>query len=240
MEKVKEDRLYPLRRKWPHLEQVDDRVSDRFSWVWSAFHDLTPEDAETLSGPLFAYYGATIGHATLSAVGYMAALSALASGSRLQCKGNLTCSQCGSISLKHNIKGEVPTIVDFLRDLLDTSELNEVGAMLRRAYDSQRSSFVHGARHRHQEYGQGPQIPTGLPTDKAVIQQERLVYSEDLQSLAMLTRSALLHFLARLAGPELDRHLFAIRHLARLSHFTYFGLQRLVEARLITSAKSSE
>jgi hypothetical protein len=242
LEGINEARLYPLRLKWPNLEKVDDLMLDRFSWVWSAFQSLTPEAAETFAAPLFAYYGATIRNsdlATLSAVGYMAALSALATGNRTRCDGDVTCSLCGSLSMKHDSKGEVPAIVDFLRDLLGISEPKKIQAMLRRTYGSQRSSFVHGARHRHREYGQGPRIPTGLPSEKAVVQQESLVYGEDLQSLAVLTRSALLHSLANLAGRELDRHLFDVRNLMQSSHFTYLSLPRLVEVRLITSTKGS-
>jgi hypothetical protein len=237
---LKEDRLYPGRRKWPRLEEVDELAPRRFSWAWSAFSDLTAEDANTFKAPLFAYYGATLrssDFSTLSAVGYAAALSALAKNNKTKCEGSLTCSKCGKLTWKHDVKGEVPAMVEFLVGQLNIREAtsqNKIKAVLTRIYREQRSSFVHGALHRHKEYGQGALLPAALPAKGAVF-QESLTYSEDLLNLGLITRSALLHSLAKLAGRELDLELFGgMSKLSKFSHSADVGMPLFTEIQMIS------
>jgi len=222
---LEDDRLYPLRLKWPDLE-ASVPVAEKIDWLWAAYKKLDAKEAAAFSPALFAHYGATTNKsdgATLSVIGYTAALSALALPFKQKCAGSLTCSVCGELSWRHDSAGEVAAILSLITKVCKVEKpeiLKEIEATLKRVYGTQRSAFVHGAQFRHEEFGQGIGLPAALPTSDDVVQRV-FRYSEDLASLGRLTRRVLLEWLGMASGAKLPHALFGIepdRFLVKLLH----------------------
>lgn len=211
-----EDRLYPRRKIWPKPEAMSPSVAARCDWIWSAFNRLTAADRQFLLAPLFAYYAAMERRrdfATLSVIAYTAAVSALATQRRAKCDGRLTCSKCGVLQFKHDLTGEVTAIAQTVAEVckLPHQRIQELRDMLQRVYSKQRSAYVHAAHLRHEEYGQGDQLPAAMPTNHASV-QEHYQYELDSSSLSSLTRRTLLEWLSARSGAPLDAQLFFIDH----------------------------
>lgn len=210
-----EGRLYPLRRHWPEPEPMSPDVGERCDWVWSRFNRLSEDERRLFLPALFAYYSAKTNKtdwSTLSVVGFTAALGALAIGKRRKCEGSLTCSICGPLSFKHDIKSEVGAILELVSEICGITgknKLDELRQMLQRVYREQRSAYVHAAQLRHQEYGQGSRIPVHLPTNDAPV-QEFAQYAEDLLSISKTARWTLLAWLAEKTGSRLEHEKFGI------------------------------
>lgn len=202
---VSEDRLYERRKRWPQLETTDNAVITRFNELWAAYEALSAPDRDLFRSALFAYYAATQRHrdsSTLNVIAFSAALSALAAELRVQCSGSLACNICGPIPLKHDLVGEAAAIMRLIAEtcgITSNQQLAEVRALIQRVYRKQRSAFVHGAQFRHEEYGQGLQLPTHLPTNDAPV-QDLLEYEQDLQSIGRLARRTLLQWLEKRGG----------------------------------------
>jgi hypothetical protein len=212
---IDENRLYPLRRHWPDPESMSPDISERCDWIWSGFNRLSEDERRFFLPALFAYYSAKTDKtdwSTLSVVGFTAALGALATGKKRKCEGSLTCSICGSLSFKHDIRSEVAAILELVSEICgitDKTRLDALRQMIQRVYREQRSAYVHAAQLRHQEYGQGSKIPVHLPTNDAPV-QEFAQYAEDLLSISRTARWTLLAWLAEKTGTSLEHKKFGI------------------------------
>jgi hypothetical protein len=240
---INENRLYAGRRHWPEVEKMDPHVPERCEWVWISFQKLSPDDRKTYLPALFAYYASKTNKqylSTLSVVGFTAALGALAMPHRKKCTGGLTCGVCGPLNFKHDLVGEVNAIGEMIATTCDIGEgakRAELRDMLQRVYRKQRSAFVHGAQFRHEEYGQWPGLPAQMPTNDAPV-RELFEYSQDLTSLASITRRTLLQWLASRSGVKIDLERFFIkadRVTSRLMHAIHVTFP---EAAVIGFAKS--
>lgn len=212
---IKDEVLYPHRKKYPQAEKMDELVLQRFKWTWEAISILREENLNTFTPALFAYYGATVRHkdtATLSVIGYSAALSALAGEYKERCQGILVCGECGPLNWKHDLLGETAAITRLVAmacGISDENKKREIKKIIQGVYRDQRSAFVHGAKFSHEEYSQGSGLPSALPTkDKAV--QDLFVYEEELRSISLLTRRTLLGWLEEKSSKELPLELFDI------------------------------
>lgn len=225
-----EDRLYPRRKKWPELEQLDPTVAERFQFAWAAYTALSEPDRTEFLPALFAYYAGQTSEAnsaTLSVIALTAAISSLSASRRAKCPGKVSCSACGPLGFNHDLSGEVAAILQTILWACDISEqehVTELRRILQRVYGKQRSAFVHGAQFRHEEYGQGAGLPPHMPSNDAPV-QDLFEFQQDFRSLERITRRTLLEWLAKKTGKVLDRKRFAInpdRVTAKLMHSFQF------------------
>jgi hypothetical protein len=207
---IKEDRLFPPHRYLTELEEVDPAVISRFEEVWSAFGRLQESDRTVFVPALLANYAATnssVNFATISTVGYMAALGALSGPVRRKCPGILTCSKHGALGWQHDEVSETGAIIETILKSCGIDRADhrlEIGDLVKRVYREQRSAFVHSARLRHAEYSQGAQVPAAIPSNDAPT-SEFFVHQDDLMSIGGVTRRTLLEWLFSKSGTQLDR-----------------------------------
>lgn len=149
---------------------------------------------ETLWESIYAYVSGqeiTRKQPTLSSVAFVASLAAYSKVEK--CKGSISCSKCGEISLKHNLISEKESIINEILKVifpkLDDNETKELRSLIRDVHSKQRSAFVHDAKLRHAEIDKN--INLGRP-DKTRIVSTELQYSEDLHSIQELSRRVLL------------------------------------------------
>jgi hypothetical protein len=225
--------LYPRGSKELPVAENDGWLEVRANWMWSAMHALRVEDAKTFKTALFAFFaGRSEGRnsSTLSIIANVAALNKLAEDRKRVCDGHVSCSNCGSLSnFSHNVVGDSKAITELVVESLrlNASEAKEMKQFLSRIYSKQRSSFVHGAELRHQEYGQGGHLHSGLPslTGNA---QDVAQYQVDLQSIMRITRRVLIAWLAKKSGMAIDSGLFEMADgvlIGQISAAATLGLQ---------------
>ena len=92
---------------------------------------------------------------------------------------------------------------------------SEVAALVERVYRKQRSSFVHGAQLRHQEYSKS-KLPTCVPGEKGAV-GDLYWFVVDLSSMEALVRKVLLAWLSREAGVSPPYELFGL-NVNRIIH----------------------
>jgi hypothetical protein len=205
--------LYPPRCK-SSSTLCDQRAAERINTIWMLYHRLSEEKQERFLPALFAYYSAqNINHkySTLAIVAYIAALGSLAKGAKEKCDGQITCSSCGSLKMKHDKVGDTSAIILLIKDLLKLTDAqgNELEEIVKRAYNKQRSAFVHAAELRHEEFHQKFGLPASFPTTDDPF-RDVLTYKQDFLSIERITRRVLLEWLCREAGITLDLELFRL------------------------------
>jgi hypothetical protein len=162
---------------------------------------------------LFTYYTAEDlmkkGFPTVAAVAMIAALKPFRRA--LKCIGTVSCSKCGGLQFRHDLRGEASGIGASLGDLFEFPEADERRSKLEQTikavYGQQRSSFVHDAIFRHGEFG--PRDPDVFPDQTSAI-SKKLARRDQLSTIRFLTRRALLQHLHRLAGESFDPPVYGI------------------------------
>lgn len=195
--------LYGKHRPVPALAPAH-RTGARVNALWTAYQSLDVGQQEAVLQHVLAYKAAKEvegAQPTLAVVAFTAVLSALTPADQRRCVGDLLCSHCGSISLRHNLVSESKAIAKRVADLLALDPKQEalLGDIVSRVYAKQRSAFVHGALLRHAEAEGSDPLAMLLPgSDRPV--SELYLYRADLMTVASITRRALLASILRGAG----------------------------------------
>lgn len=212
LDDVDTEGLYPSRCKSNPISS-DQRTAERSNAIWMLYHQLSEEKQEGFLPALFAYYSAqniNYKYSTLAIVAYIAALGSLAKDAKKKCAGQITCSSCGTLEMKHDKVGDKIAIILLLKDLLKlTDERGNELDIVKRAYDKQRSAFVHAAELRHEEFHQKFGLPASFPATGGSF-REVLTYKQDFLSIERITRRVLLEWLCREVGVTLDLELFRL------------------------------
>lgn len=213
---VDEVRLFPPGRYLDTLETTDSNVASRFDELWSAYEQLPELERDVFMPALLAYYAAvdsSSNSATISTVGYFAALGALSRARRRQCPGTLSCSVHGVLPWRHDETSESRAIFETVVtscDIVKADQRTRVKKLIDRVYREQRSAYVHGAELRHAEYNQSAQVPPAMPSNLGPT-GELFVFQEDLLSIADIARRTLVEWLFKRVGRPLDRDKMNIR-----------------------------
>lgn len=218
------DDIYPYRKEWPELENVEPTTAKKVGWALDAFHQLDSSNRKIFLSALFAYYAGSRRHqdfSTLSIVANVAALNSLAMPNKSVCPGTVSCSNCGELNMRHNKVGDAAAIVKTIKDelALEAKQVNDLKKLIERVYHKQRSAYVHGAELRHGEYHQGNKMPSLLPSSTEPV-QELAYYEQDLSAIALLTRRTLLSWLANRTSNTLDKALFNIDNAGIYTKFS--------------------
>jgi hypothetical protein len=171
--------------------------------------DLRPK----FDNSLFAFYTAKDllqrRFRTIAAVALIAALKPFRGV--LECEGCVSCSKCGNLPFQHNIEGEASALAKGLAGVFELrpedEKRNHLQACVKAVYGTQRSSFVHDAVFRHGEF-EGPNREV-FPCKQTAI-SEKLVSSNQLSTLNLLTRRALLQYLHGLTGQRFEPSIYTI------------------------------
>ena len=149
-------------------------------------------------------------YSTLAIVAYIAALSSLSETSK--CPGQVSCSQCGQLAMKHDKVGDKAAILALIKDLLEPTSEQEIRLqnIIERVYRKQRSAFIHGAELRHEEFYQGVGLPKAFPTEKEPV-RKTFYYRLDFLSMELIARRTLLSWLSRKNGINLNLEMFNLK-----------------------------
>lgn len=208
--------LYPTQKKPP--VRFNKQLPKMVKFIWEAYNQLSEKNKKIFMQSLFAYYSGKYvdskKHPTLAVVAYVAALSSLSETKRKQCKGQIRCSNCGSISFKHNITGDKAAIILLINSLIGMTpqQKSELKKLIDRVYYKQRSSFVHGAELRHEEFYKNYQLPTCFPDINGNI-GDKFIYTKDLRAIQLITRRTLIEWLFKKSKITLDKKLLDIDEL---------------------------
>lgn len=172
-----------------------------------AHFDGLPESAqEDLKQAIFAHYGALrILHENqaLAIVGFLAGMGALSNSYQRTCPGEVSCSECGKVH-SHNLVGDRKAISEKVIDVMSKSFSVEsdvskaIDSWIKRLYNDHRSSFVHSANHRFDQFNQSNQksptsgSPTALPSEHRIVRKLN-EFSTDFGMLPSTSRILLLH-----------------------------------------------
>jgi hypothetical protein len=88
---------------------------------------------------------------TLAVVAYVAALESLVAPSP-KCDGNLSCSNCGDLALKHDVTSRMTNILQAVLPTVADKARPGVETMLKHAYRELRSAYVHSAQTEWREF----------------------------------------------------------------------------------------
>jgi len=206
------DRVYPAGKykngahwndlgPWNGLKALSDCYSGLDSVLQSQLDDS-----------IFAYYTAKevlSKFPTLAVVALVASLKLFRRVSK--CEGSVSCSRCGELDYRHDLKGEARSISDSLCEEFGLSATDErriaIGELVKDIYRTHRSGYVHDAILRHGEFG--VQLPAHVPDAKAAI-SKRLLRQNQLMTIDLLARRAILQRVCRLAGKEFDSAAYGI------------------------------
>jgi hypothetical protein len=224
-------RLYPEGSLDVPPEERDVRFTDRLRWVWERYHLLDEGEAERFSSALFAYhtgldsYRTSSDRGTIATVAFVAALGALAADRVQKCNGDLACSKCGGLGgFRHNLVGDRVAVVALASEVLGftpgSDERRALNKLMGRVYGGQRSSFVHAAVLRHEEFHQGQGLPHAFPTPSSPT-REVYQYKKDAITLENVCRHVLLGWLAGHDGGSVDHKLFDLNDLRLEWDFKY-------------------
>lgn len=213
LESVKEvdlESLYPKVNPQPY--GVQESTPDQITSIWDLYRGLPENEIATFESALFTYYSAEtikFKYSTQSIVAYIATLSKLASDYKEKCPGEVTCSECGSLTMKHNITGDKAAILLLLNDLLslDIEKEKILKKIINRVYYKQRSAFVHDAILRHEEFYQGYGLPSTFPSSDSTI-SDTFYYKQDFLSIKKITRRCLIEWLSKKTNIQIDHQLF--------------------------------
>ena len=185
------------------------RLNAAVIFPWKAYQELSDGDQTLFLNSVIAYQTAkelTHTQSTLSVVAYIASLSAISKSAKKQCKGSITCSECGDLDFRHDLVGDQRAVIKTVSSLLNiddgTDEYVDLKKVIGRVYREQRSAYVHAATLRHNEYYQKLAAPTALPTNAKHV-SDAFLYGRDLDSLESLVRQTLLRWLAQKSKIEL-------------------------------------
>jgi len=127
------------------------------------------------------------------------------------CPGDLTCSECDALHFGHNLRGDRASIEQLLSDTIgvdwDAATRKRVKKVLGRVYREHRSSFVHAARLKHDEYHQRAGVPAVAPAGDRPW-SGRLQDQHDASVFRGLVGQWLVHRIAARAGREVPAELF--------------------------------
>src|ERR1700688_2145734 len=196
--------VYP-NGKYKSYEGDDDAsVWNSVKLLSDQYSSLDPKLQTELDGSIFAYYTAKElqkRFPTVAAVALIASLGLFRHTAK--CEGSITCSNCGDLNFRHETKGEARSIADSLCENFGLAagddRRDELHRLVRHVYSAHRSGDVHDAILRHGEFGS--QQPDHVPEEKAAI-SERLKRQNELMTMDLLTRRALLQHIASLAGRQ--------------------------------------
>ena len=193
--------LYPFPHQSISTAIIDNKIPERSKLIWDAYHELSEKQRRLFSSALFAFYSARTSddqHSTQAIVAYIAALSSLAKNRKQKCSIKLICPEHGQLDLQHDLVGDKAAIASLVSEILELSseEKSNLHKLMKRAYSEQRSSFVHDAIMRNEEYSQGYNLPTSFPGNNHPIRSV-FIYKQDLMSLARITRATLLKWLSK-------------------------------------------
>lgn len=130
----------------------------------------------------------------------LAFISSLATFSKSKtCKGNLTCSECGTLGFKHNLSSEKNEIIKTIKKTLKIKEKynDTLNNLIINVYNKQRSSFVHDAVLRHAETEKDLFSLTIYRPEKDGSVSKQIKFLEDLSTIKGITRQVLLNKLLK-------------------------------------------
>jgi len=125
--------------------------------TWKVIKNRKGNDKVRLLTALAAYRTAleiqsrTYHTQSLAVVAYMAALEAILPQPR-RCHGQVVCDICGDLPRGHNAESHLSAILGGVRGVLRKTEFQKAEKLLRYAYGSYRSAYVHSARTPLQEH----------------------------------------------------------------------------------------
>src|SRR5437879_4018723 len=149
---------------------------------------------------------------TVATVALIAALNLFRRSQK--CPGKVQCSECDGLEgFRHDRIGEAASIAQELCDLLGLDSANQKSAelreMIRSVYSTQRSSYVHDAVLRHGEFRNVGSARNAGPTTTSPF-SDRLIDQNELETLDLVTRRALLQHMAQLSGLSFNPASFGI------------------------------
>lgn len=149
--------------KWHWATRVDSKTALELAEpLWRHLQNLSAEVKMKVLSSLAAYRAAQGVQRgihfvpTLAVVGYFASLESLLAPVR--CEGNVTCSKCGALSLKHETTGHLRSILEAVLPTVKENHRLEVEAMLKHAYHKLRSAYVHSAQTEWREFAGGTRL----------------------------------------------------------------------------------
>jgi hypothetical protein len=204
--------VYPRGKYKNYQGDGDTSVWNSLNLLSSQYSSLGAELQTELDQSIFAYYTAKEllkKFRTIATVALVAALKLFRQVAK--CDGSIACSKCGSLSFRHDTKGEARSIADSLCEKFGFAagdgKRAEVLGLVSHVYKAHRSGYVHDAILRHGEFGTEP--PAHVPDERAAI-SERLTRKNELMTIDLLTRRALLQHIASLAGKQFDSAAYGI------------------------------
>jgi len=204
--------LYPKHQRIIlHPSRLNTNKQDMVISLWQTFGILSPAKQEAFLQSILAYYAGLENlttQPTLAIVAFTAVLSSLAEGGAKKCPGKLSCSQCGSLDWKHNLQGEAIVIVNRIAELLKLNKdtMDRLSELIKRVYTRQRSAFVHGALLRHGERNKNDSLQGLIPSETDLV-SDVFQYRQDLLSMMLLARKALLAELASASAQPLHQEI---------------------------------
>jgi hypothetical protein len=126
--------------------------------LWERLQQLSPE-AKTKALSSIAAYRSALGVQrglhhfvpTLAVVAYIAALESLIAQPS-KCEGDVACSKCGPLALKHDKTGHMRTMLQAILPTVDAETRPGIAHMLKHAYQALRSAYVHSAQTEWREF----------------------------------------------------------------------------------------
>lgn len=203
------DEIYPKGQYKIPAANARCRVAEPLRHI-SEYYSRIPVDIRSdFDNSLFAYYTAKdLTDRRFFTVATVALIAALKTFRRpRKCPGEVQCSKCGTLqNFKHNEIGEAASMGEQLSSLFGLDPANEQSGKMRqtikRTYERHRSAYVHDAVVRHGEFKDaGPRFE--CPGAHSPF-SDQLVSHNDLSTLELLTRRALLQHMAQLSGLPFD------------------------------------
>lgn len=207
------DEVYPKGRYADAAANALCRVAVPLRLVSEYYSRIPADNVGDFDKSLFAYYtGKDLVDRGFSTVATVALIAALKPFRRpRKCPGEIQCSKCGTLrNLRHDEIGEAASIGEKLSSLFGLDPACEQSRRLRETirttYRAHRSAYVHDAVLRHGEFKDaGPRFER--PGTKSPF-SDHLLSHNDLSTLELLTRRALLQHMARLSDLPFDPDIF--------------------------------
>lgn len=134
-----------------YMREPAAKAFRRIRRVWESLENTKGENRIRLLSSLAAYRTAlevqsrSYHTQTLAVVSYIAALEASSPQPR-RCSGMQSCDICGQMGTGHNLESHVSAILNGLRSFMEKNLLTEAEKVLKYAYRTCRSAYVHSAR----------------------------------------------------------------------------------------------
>ncbi|MFY9559547.1 MAG: hypothetical protein WAQ52_04870 [Terriglobales bacterium] len=204
--------VYPRGKYKTDLVGEDESVWNRLKLLSDHYSLLDSTLQSKLDDSIFAYHTAKELLKEFPTVATVALIASLKSFRQIaKCEGSITCANCGVLDFHHHTKGEALSIADRLCEDFGLGAGDErrieLQKLVKHVYRAHRSEYVHDAILRHGEFE--TQLPDHLPEEKAAI-SERLTRHNQLMTMELLTRRALLQHITNLAGKQFDAAAYGI------------------------------